>query len=404
MGVNEPQSEGDTRRHWRRTVWGLAVGETLVWAASYYLFPAMLPHWEQTMGWSKTAMAGAFTLALLVSAATSPLVGTLIDRGLGRQVLVGATGLLALLVALLSRVEALWQFYLIWICLGSTMAGALYDPCFAYLTRRYQSGARRAITQVTLVAGFAGTVAFPGVHGLSVTLGWRGACLGFAVAVMAIALPLMWFATAEPVSDTPRKAATQGEQRQALHQALGNPVFWALAVAFAMVALNHGALITQLLPLLAERGVATPLAVLAASLMGPMQVVGRIIMLSVERRLGAEQVCLVLFACLLAASSLLLFAGDLTVLILLFVVLQGAGYGVTSIVRPVITAEFLGYTHFGAISGAQATLVMTANALAATVAALAWRWAGYQGMLLVCLGFAGVGLAAYLMAWRGRIP
>lgn len=387
---------------WRRTVWGLAAAETLVWAASYYLFPAMLPHWERQLGWSKTALAGAFTLALLVSAASSPLVGSLIDRGLGRTVLVTSTAGIALLVALLGQVQSLWQFYLVWLGLGVVMAGALYDPCFAYLTRRFGVAARRAITRVTLVAGFAGTVAFPGVHGLSTWLGWRGACLGFGLLVAGVALPLMWLATREPVDAPTRAVEATGEQRAALGAALASPVFWALALAFAMIGLNHGVLITQILPLLDARGVATPVAVLAASLMGPMQVLGRLLMLSVERRWGAEQVCLALFGCLLAASSLLLVAGDVTALILLFVVLQGAGYGVNSIVRPVITADYLGYRHFGGISGMQSTVVMTANALAATVAALAWRLAGYHGMVLVCLGFAGVGLGAFVLAGRLR--
>jgi len=188
----------------------------------------------------------------------------------------------------------------------------------------------------------------------------------------------------------------------ALRAALTSPVFWALALAFSMIALNHGVLITQLLPLLDARGVAAPLAVLAASLVGPMQVVGRLMMLSVERRVGVEAVCLTLFGCLLAASSLLLVAGDTPWLVLGFVVLQGAGYGVNSITRPVVTAGYLGLRHFGGISGLQATVVMTANALAATVAALLWRWGGYDGMLLGCLGFALLGLGAFLLAGRRR--
>ena len=52
----------------RRIVWPLAVAETIVWAAMYYSFPALLPAWESDLGWSKTELSGAFTLALVVSA------------------------------------------------------------------------------------------------------------------------------------------------------------------------------------------------------------------------------------------------------------------------------------------------------------------------------------------------
>ena len=34
-----------------------------------------------------------------------------------------------------------------------------------------------------------------------------------------------------------------------------------------------------------------------------------------------------------------------------FVILHGAGYGVTSITHPVVTAEYLGHQGFGTISG-----------------------------------------------------
>ena len=73
----------------RRIVWPLAVAETLVWAALYYLFPALLLEWERDLGWSKTELAGALTLALVISALLGPVTGRLIDRGFGRVVFSG---------------------------------------------------------------------------------------------------------------------------------------------------------------------------------------------------------------------------------------------------------------------------------------------------------------------------
>ena len=61
----------------------LALGETLIWAAIFYVFPALLLRWEQGLGWSKADITGAITLAILMSAFTAPLAGRLIDRGHG---------------------------------------------------------------------------------------------------------------------------------------------------------------------------------------------------------------------------------------------------------------------------------------------------------------------------------
>ena len=87
----------------------------------------------------------------------------------------------------MSRVTELWQFYVVWLGLGVAMSGALYEACFAILTRAMGTMAKRAITLVTLVAGLAGTVAFPSAYVLVGFVGWRGAVLTFAIAVAVVA-------------------------------------------------------------------------------------------------------------------------------------------------------------------------------------------------------------------------
>ena len=56
------------RDRFHSIVWPLAIAETIVWAAMYYGFPALLPAWERDLGWSKTELSLAFTLSLVVSA------------------------------------------------------------------------------------------------------------------------------------------------------------------------------------------------------------------------------------------------------------------------------------------------------------------------------------------------
>jgi hypothetical protein len=38
----------------RQIVWPLAIAETIVWAAMFYSFPALILVWERDLGWSKT--------------------------------------------------------------------------------------------------------------------------------------------------------------------------------------------------------------------------------------------------------------------------------------------------------------------------------------------------------------
>ena len=107
---------------YRRIVWPFASAETIIWAAIYYSFPALLLTWEQDLGWSKMELTGAFTAALIVNALCAPMVGRLIDRGYGRFVFMGSMLLGAALLCELSIVTQIWQFYAVWIAIGATIA------------------------------------------------------------------------------------------------------------------------------------------------------------------------------------------------------------------------------------------------------------------------------------------
>jgi len=382
----------------RQIVWPLAIAETIVWAAMFYSFPALILVWEHDLGWSKTELSGALTLSLVVSAVLAPVIGRLIDHGLGRFTFTGCALLGAVLLALLSRVTTLWQFYLVWFGIGVAMAGALYEACFAVLTRAMGTGAKRAITLVTLIAGFAGTVSFPTAYVLVGFVGWRGAVLSFAVAVALVAAPLIWrgarLAEESRESDT---HPTSLKTREVL-LVLRRTTFWLLAISFAMIALEHGVLLTHLLPLLDERGIHGETAILAASMIGPMQVAGRLAMMAAERHVSILAIAAASYIALGIAALSLLGTSSIPTLLVGFVLFQGSGYGVTSIVRPVVTAEFLGRANFGVISGLLALPFITATAAAPTVAAFVWERGGYDRVIMLAITAAGVGLMALLSA------
>jgi hypothetical protein len=100
-------------------------------------------------------------------------------------------------------------------------------------------------------------------------------------------------------------------------------------------------------------------------------------------------------ACFIAlgfASLSLLGAIALPLFVISFVLFQGAGYGVTSILRPVITADLLGYKNYGLIAGLLAVPFQGAAAAAPTIAALIWGVGGYD---LVIWFAGGAAVLAY---------
>jgi MFS family permease len=377
-----------------RIVWPLAIAQIFMWAAMYYLFPALFLVWERDLGWSKTELSGAFTLALVVSAVLAPGVGRIIDRGFGCRIFTGSAILGSLLLVLLSMVSKLWQFYAVWTLIGMAMSGGLYEACFAILTRIMGTRAKQAITIVTLIAGFAGTVAFPGAHALVGIIGWRGAVLTFAAAVLFIATPLIWFGCrfSERHCETCRVIA--GHEKIERLDVFRSARFWLLAAAYTAIALDHGVLLTHLLPLLNDRGIPSQTAVLAASMIGPMQVAGRLAMIAVGNRVSTLGISIVAYIAMATAALSLLGSGTVTVFLAIFILLQGAGFGVMSIMRPVMTAELFGRNNFGLISGSLAVPYLGAAAAAPTIAALIYWAGGYDLVILFASGTAGLGLVS----------
>lgn len=384
-------------------VWLLALGQTLIYAGCYYSFPALLPDLEAATGWSKAELALGPTLAFLIMAALTPFTGRLVDRGLGGEMLTWLPGLAALGVAGLGLVTSLTGWLILWALIGIAQSGSLYETCFAFLTRRLGDGARAAITRVTLVAGFAGTLAFPLGHWLGQVLGGQGALLAFA-GLVALVVPINALAVRQLRRRERAGFALAAAPRGVLQAALRKPAFWIIAVGFMAIYLNHGILITYALVLFADRGAAAGVAALAAATIGPAQVVGRLALLGAGARVSTTQATLASLGGVVLAGGLLWLAGLSPVLIFAFAVAQGAGVGLTSILRPVLIAEVLGREGFGAISGAAAVAPILASAAAPSVGAALLGVGGPQLVYAACLSLAlsGLGLMAVLLARRDQ--
>lgn len=383
-----------------RPVLYLAIAQTLVWAGFYYLFPALLLRWEQSLGWSKADLTAAITLAIFVSAFAAPLAGWFIDNGKGALMMAASSFLGGICLIWLSMIDSKLEFYLVWALLGVVMAGCLYEPCFALITHAKKEKAKQSIILVTLVAGFASTICYPAIYSLSEAYGWRLAVQVFAGVLILVATPLMWMG-----ASSVERAGYSTEQKQPNlpeHQRsfLKQPAFWMLALSFTVLAIVHGVVIHHMFPILADRGINTEAAVTAASFIGPMQVAGRLAMMAAERHMSFDRITASCFIFVGLAILLLIGTSTTPTLVVGFVILFGAAHGVVSIVRPVVAREILGGNNFGAKFGAMALLYLAGSATAPYLGSLVWGIGGYDLVLPVLIGLALLGLIFYIAAHR----
>ena len=138
-----------------RAVAVLGVTQILAWGAVFYTPVLILPLIAAERGFSLTFAMGGFSAGLLAAGFVAPTVGALIDRYGGHCVmpfgsLAGAAGLVAMTYAAHPA-----AYVAVWMLLGAAMAASLYDPAFATLGRIFGAAARRPITMLTFLGGFA---------------------------------------------------------------------------------------------------------------------------------------------------------------------------------------------------------------------------------------------------------
>lgn len=381
-------------------VWLLSLGLLLIYAGLFYAFPAVLPDLLTETGWSKSDLALGPTIAYLVMAGLTPLTGRVIDRGKGGAMVVAMPVLAATGVAALAFVETRWQWWAVWAILGVAQSGCLYESVFALLTRRLGPHARMAITRITLVAGLSGTMTFPLGHLLAGRFGGQGAYLGFALLTVLGTIPLNIVAIR--LLSGPEVAVAREDASGALSTAIRRPAFWGIALIFAVIWLDHGMLLTYVLPLFQERGVSRDWATLAASCIGPAQLAGRMVLVVGGARVSNRAATLVALSMVVVAALLLWLSGAAPALVFLVVAVQGAGVGLMSIMRPMLIAEVLGRRGFGAVSGAAAVSPLLATAAAPSLGAMLLDYGGPGLVYASLIGFAIVGFGTALLLVRAR--
>jgi MFS family permease len=314
----------------------LALGttQTLAWASSVYLPAILADPIAHDLGISANWIFAAYSAALVIAGLLGPRIGRQIDRVGGRPVLSLSNVMLAGGLALLGFTQSIPMLIAAWVLLGIGMGYGLYDAAFGALGRIYGEAARRPITGITLMAGFASTVGWPlTAYGLA-HIGWRDTCFAWAAAHILIGLPLNLLmlpavAKAKIVTATDAKPRIPIDRTMIL-----------LAIAFALVWIVTGAMAAQF-PRILEVAGATPVqAIAAGALIGPAQVLARIVEAGVLSRY--HPIVSTRLAFLMHPLGALIVALTGGAAASVFAIFHGAGNGVITIARGTLPLAIFG--------------------------------------------------------------
>ena len=346
----------------RRTALILGVAQTLAWAVTYYLPAVVAPVVVADLGADPALVYGAFSAALLISGLAAPRVGRAIEGRGGRPVLLASAGLLALGLLLLGLLPGLWGWAAGWMVLGLGMAMGLYEAAFATLGVLYGRAARRPITLVTLLAGFASTVGWPMSAALVPLLGWRGTCLAYAAMLLLVVLPLYWLLPRAAAAAETLPGAAPETPDPVLPAAWVRRSFLLLAVFFTLRAIISATLSVHLIAVLGGLGLSVTAAVAAAALMGPSQVGGRLLEFTLGRAAHPLMAARLGGALLPLGALLLVLAGPAAAVP--FVLLYGASNGIMTISRGALPLALFGPRGYPVLMGRLALPILLAQAAA----------------------------------------
>ena len=364
-------------------VLALGTAQTLAWGSSYYLPAILADPIARDLGISSNWFFAAFSGSLVISGLLGPRVGRQIDRVGGRQVLCVSNLVLALGLALLGASTSLWAMSASWLLLGVGMGLGLYDAAFGTLGRIYGRDARSAITGITLIAGFASTVAWP-LNSLGLeTIGWRNTCYAWAMAHIVIGLPLNL--------SLPRAETTQlGEGPTEKPHIPIDRTMLLLSFAFAAAWTVTSARAAHL-PRIVEAFGATPAqAVFAGMMIGPAQVGARVMEASLLNRV--HPITSTRLACIthpIGACVIGIFGGGAAAA---FALLHGAGNGILTIARGTLPLSIFGPENYAYRLG----LIGAPSRICQALAPLAFGLLIEPMGRLVVVVSAGLSLAALI--------
>lgn len=384
-------------------------------AAGIRSAPSVLIHpLEAEFGWTRTEIASAASLNLLLLGLFAPVGGWLIDRFGPRRVILGSLMTIAAGLTGVVFVQQLWQLIFLWgIVLG--IATGITPALGASIAARWFVDRRGLAIGIMTNANAAGQIVFlPLLMTVILSSGWRSA-LTLITATALLLIPAIWLwlrdypaeMGLEPYrtdrGDSPERRPARfarGDIRPmsmaAMSEVIKTSTFWILAGCFFICGVTANGLIgTHLIPHAIERGIPQVTAAAAVGIMGGASFVGTTFSGWLVDRIDPRKVLAVVYALRGSALLMLPFATEATGLFM-FAVLYGLDWYASGPATTTIIARAYGSGRVGTIFGT----VFVFHQLGGASAAISGGWArvhfgDYQYAFFIggCLGLLAACLA-----------
>ena len=335
-----------------KSVLGLGVTTTIGYGTLYYSITIMSEELAREFLWSKSFIFGILSLGILLGGFLAPIVGKFLDKHGAREIMSVGSILCAFGLFSLSTIETKTDYILAILFLETVSVLVLYEAAFVAFSQLAGVKARLPIIQITLMAGFASTIFWPLISYLLTITSWREVYQILALFHIFLALPIHYFVLKPNLKvdnkDLEEETFTdciclEGKSRKRS--------LILLAIAFSLIAIPVTAMQTQFLAIFKGFGIEMATAVALGAIIGPSQVVARVVDMVFSKKSTPMVTAVVSTSIMALGLVVLLFSGYDYMFALLFVVLYGAGQGLTDIVRGTLPLYLYGKDGYGKTTG-----------------------------------------------------
>lgn len=332
-----------------------------IWYAYSVILVALLGEFA----WSRSMVAGAFSVFAIVHGGINPLIGLMCDRVAPALIVaIGSVALAASLYAC-SLIDTPWELYLYFgVLTAISVAACGWIPAVVQVQRQFQQRLGFALGIVSSGVGVGMLVVVPLCQVLIEAWDWRVAFRVLGLLVLVCILPAAIYQLrraplreqrppATPGTDVPGVAKPSEKRSVTLGEAARTAPFWLIVAAFFFGSLCSQTMQVHQVAFLVDHGIAALAAASMVGVVGVASIFGKTGGGWLSDRVEREVVYVGGVAVLVASVLVLYLVGLHTSAAgaYCYAVLLGIGYSATAALVPAMVSDRFTGRHFGSILG-----------------------------------------------------
>ncbi len=384
----------------------------------WYSYSVFLVALLKEFGWSRSVLAGAFSVFTLVHGAANPVIGMLCDRVGPRRLVIFGGVALGLALYGNSFIDSPQHLYLgFGLLTAASVALCGWVPAVVLVQRQFMDRLALSLGIVSSGIGLGMLLVVPLCQALIESLGWRSAwqilgaiCAGWIVPanlflVRDASSPATVVSAARGARETAvpqAKAQDAGAREVTLRAAVRTQAFWLVLAAFFFGNVCSQTLHVHQVAFLVDHGITAMAAASVVGVVGVASIFGKTGGGWLADRFEREKIYVIGIAILVGAVGALAMVGLAPSRLgaYVFAVMLGVGYSATASLIPAMISDRFRGRHFGLILGMGLMGSAVGSALGPWLAGRLFDATGSYSIPFVIAAVCGT--IAGIAGWRAR--